>query len=481
MRLGRYEITREPGRFAIARRSPEEEQKAASVVPTERTFWGWLNRVLEPFAGAWQRNIENDRPKDILAFSAVYACVTMIASDIAKLRIKLMEYGDDDIGVEINESPYLPVLRKPNRYQNRIRFVEQWILSKLIHGNFYAIKQRDERGIVKALYPLDPQRVKTLFTEDGGVYYELAVDHLSGLRSTVTAPASEIIHDMMPALFHPLAGVSPLYACAQTATQGRRIQNNSTKFFDNMSRPSGVLTAKDTIDDVTAARLKREFEENFSGGNIGRVAVLGDGLSYSPMAIPAREAQLIDQLKWTIEDVARSFRVPLFKVGGAVPANNTVGQLNQIYYDDCLQTLIESLELCLDEGLELKKTYFCELDLDGLLRMDQAALITAEAEATKAGIKKIDEARKRLNLKPVPGGDSPYLQQQNYSLEALAKRDARPDPFAAPKPAEPAPERLPAPDANEDADADASANERAADEMRALLETLDKGLELETN
>jgi hypothetical protein len=53
-----------------------------------------------------------------------------------------------------------------------------------------------------------------------------------------------------------------------------------------------------------------------------------------------------------------------------------------------------------------------------------------------------NEGRAKFDLKPVAGGDNPYLQQQNYSLEALAKRDAQADPFApntppAPKPAPP--------------------------------------------
>jgi phage portal protein BeeE len=51
-----------------------------------------------------------------------------------------------------------------------------------------------------------------------------------------------------------------------------------------------------------------------------------------------------------------------------------------------------------------------------------------------------DEARFRANLPAVPGGAYPYLQQQNYSLEALAKRDAN-DPFA--KPAASSPPALP--------------------------------------
>jgi len=291
---------------------------------------GWLGTIRESFSGAWQRSVTLDSQRDILAFSAVFTCVTIIASDIAKLRIKLVEEDAAGICTEVARgSPFLPVLRKQNRYQTRIKFIEQWIVSKLLYGNTYALKERDARGIVTTLYILDAKRVTPLVAEDGGVYYQLAQDALSGLPEQVTVPASEIIHDTMVSLWHPLIGVSPIYACGVSATMGKRIQSNSTKFFDNMSRPSGMLSAPGTITDETAARLKASWEENFGGNNVGRLAVLGDGLKYEAMTIPAQEAQLIEQLKWTIEDVARCFHVPLYKLGGAAPPSTSIESLNQ--------------------------------------------------------------------------------------------------------------------------------------------------------
>lgn len=431
---------------------------------------GWFNILREPFGGAFQANIAVDDRRGILAFSAVFACVTIIASDIGKLRIKLVEADADGICSEIKNSPFLPVLKKPNRFQTRIKFIEQLIVSKLLHGNAYALKRRDARGIVTALYILDPARVTPLVAASGDVYYQLSSDHLSGISDTVTVPASEIIHDTMVCLWHPLVGVSPIYACGISATMGNRIQANSTKFFDNMSRPSGMLSAPSTIDTETAARLKAHWEENFAGQNLGRVAVLGDGLKYEAMTIPANDAQLIEQLRWTVEDVARCFHIPLYKIGGPVPLNNSIESLNQCYYSDCLQSLIESAELCLDEGFSLPPNYHTEFDLDGLLRMDNSAMIKAEAEAVKGCIKTPDEARRRLGLKKVPGGNSIYMQQQNYSLEALAKRDAQADPFGnATKPA-PA---LPAP--NDDLP-DAANAEQAMAQAAALAKLFIKGL-----
>ena len=113
---------------------------------------GWFGLLRESFAGAWQRNVEVDAPREILAFSAVFACVTIIASDIAKLRIKLVDEDEAGISTEVKTgSPFLPVLYKPNRYQTRIKFIEQWIVSKLLYGNTYVLKQRDARGIVNTL------------------------------------------------------------------------------------------------------------------------------------------------------------------------------------------------------------------------------------------------------------------------------------------------------------------------------------------
>lgn len=404
---------------------------------------GWWPRVREPFTGAWQRNMEQRR-ETVLTYHAVYSCVTLMASDVSKCRMRLVERDDDGIWNEVEVAAFSPVLRRPNRYQNRIKFYEQWVVSKLLHGNTYVLKQRDNRGVVVALYILDPTRTKALIAPDGAVYYQLSRDNLAGVEeSSVTVPASEIIHDVMVPLYHPLCGVSPLTACGIAAVQGLSIQSNSSKFFANGSQPGGVLTAPGTIDDVTAERLKKYWEEKFTGENVGRVAVLGDGLKFEQMAVKAVDAQLIEQLKWSAETVCSAFHVPAYKVGvGSPPAYNNIEALDQQYYSQCLQKLFECIELCLDDGLGLTDhqdhVYGTEFDLDDLLRMDTATLIDSETKAI-GGIKTPNESRRRLNLKPVQGGDTPYLQQQNYSLAALDKRDSQADPFASRSPAAPAP------------------------------------------
>ena len=397
---------------------------------------GWFNVVREAFTGAWQKNYEL-RYQTVLAFHAVYACIKLISGDISKCRLRLVEKDNNGIWKEVDRnSPYWPVLRRPNRYQDCIKFVEYWIISKLVHGNVYVLKERDERGIVISMYILDPTRCRPEVAPDSAIYYRLYNDKLVGLDEgdSIVVPQSEIIHDRMMPLYHPLCGISPLSASGIAAAQGLTIQHNSTEFFANGTRPGGILTAPGMISEANALRVKEHWENNYGGNNFGKVAVLGDGLKYEQMMVNAVDSQLIEQLKWTAEVVCSTFNVPPYKIGvGPMPAHNNIEALDQQYYSQCLQVLIESLELCLDFGLGLNnvtdRVYGTELDIDNLLRMDTATMADAEAKLVGAGIKAPNEARFRMNLPPVKGGQSPMIQQQNYSLAAIDDRDRGDNPF----------------------------------------------------
>jgi phage portal protein BeeE len=157
---------------------------------------------------------------------------------------------------------------------------------------------------------------------------------------------------------------------------------------------------------------------------------------YEKLSFSAVEGQLIEQLKWTAEVVCSTYHVPPYKIGvGEPPKFTNVQALNIEYYSQALQRLIEDIEVCLDEGLATGDSLGTEFDTDNLLRMDSVTQMLVLEKAS--GTMKINEKRKKLDLLPVEGGDDVYLQQQNYSLSALAKRDAKPDPFG--KPVAPAP------------------------------------------
>ena len=408
--------------------------KRAPSSPPGTGMGGWWPMIKEAYSGAWQKN-DTWTNDTVLAHYAVYACVTLIANDIGKLRQRLMKLDDNGIWKETTSPSFSPVLKKPNSYQNHVQFKQWWQTSKLINGNAYALKKRDQRGVVVGLYLLDPCRVLPLVTDNGSVYYQLSSDNLNRIGDGITVPASDIIHDRMNCLFHPLVGVSPLYAAAQAACQSLKMQNDSATFFANGARPGGILSAPGAISDETAARLKAHWDANYTGQNAGKVAVVGDDLKFQQMKMSATDSQLIEQFKLTAEMVCTAFHVPPSKVGVSTAATGTTAaQENQKYYSDCIQVLAEEYEACMDDGLALPEKYGVELDVDGLLRMDMGALVETLAAGVKGGVMTPNYALRRLNQPPVEGGDTIYLQQQNYSIEALSRRDAQADPFATGSP-----------------------------------------------
>jgi HK97 family phage portal protein len=415
----------------------------APYSPGAASGGGWWPLVVrEPYSGAWQVNVEGRRDQ-VLQYAPVFACVTLIAQDMGKLTLRLVEQTDDALWEETTSPAFSPVLRKPNRYQTITKFVEQWITSKLMWGNTYVLKERDARGVVTALYVLDPLRCLPLITPDGGIYYQLQHDNLSGTLALtgepdkVIVPASEIIHDRMVCLFHPLVGMSPIYACAAAAMQGLAIQNSSTAFFTNASRPSAMITTPPGVTEAALADLAAKWKAAYSGPNAGNVAAFTGDLKYTQLTVNAHDAELIAQLGWTAATICSCYHVPPFLIGvGEPPRGVQLESEWQMYHSLCIQSLITNFEACLDEGLGLESTpYGTEFDIDDLIWMDTATKTKAAADAIGAGAMSPDEARERyFGLPPVEGGDTPYMQQQYFSLKALAQRDSA-DPFSKPTPA----------------------------------------------
>lgn len=417
--------------FKWMRRNKPETKTFES--PSARGNGGWFSVIKESYPGAWQQNVELRRDT-VLAYHAVFACITLITGDIAKMPAQYKRKGNNGIWRDADDKVISPLLAKPNGIQTRIQFIENWITSKLTRGNAYILKIRRTDGTVRELRVLDPDRVMPLVSDDGAVFYQLMADNITGITESVTVPAREIIHDRFNCLFHPLVGLSPIFACGIAAAQGHHIQTTNANFFKNGGKPAGIITIPGSISSDKIREIKQAWEAGYTGENSGKTAVLADGMSYTPLTVTASDAQVVEQLKLTAEIICSVFHIPLYKVGlGSTPTYNNIEALDQQYYSQCLQVLIESIELLLEEGLNLAANQSIEFDLNTLLRMDSSARYKAHSESIGGGWLAPNEARRKENLPPISGGDSPYLQQQNFSLEALARRDSQADPFGTAK------------------------------------------------
>lgn len=387
-------------------------------------------RVLEPFMGAWQRNIELNR-EDLLSFHAVFACISIISKDIGKLPLELRA-KKDGVWVKVKDKKF-PFFEKPNHFQTMQQFLEYYMISKETRGNTYVLKLRNFKGDIEQLIVLNPDNVTPLISDAGDVFYRIGIDKLAKQEEAIILPASEIIHDRWNCLYHPLVGISPILACGLAGAQGVAIQKYGAKFFKNNGRPSGILSMPGKISEEDAQRIKEAWDQNYSGENVGKTAVMGGDVKYIAMAMPAADAQMIEQHKWSAEICCSVFNVPPWKIGiGSIPQGQKVEDMERIYLNSCLQSPIEAIENCFDDAFNLKDFgYEVFLDLSTLLRMDSVSQMNFYSLGVQRGIFAPNEARAVFNYMPKTGGDTPYMQQQNFSLEAISKRDSKDDPFAS--------------------------------------------------
>lgn len=398
--------------------------KSLTPVPTR----GWFGLIREPFTGAWQKDLEETRGT-MLCYPTLYACMSRIAQDIGKLPYQLKRDDGNGVWTVVENPAYSPVLRNPNPYQTAQQFRESWILSKLIHGNAYILKGRDARGVVTSLYVLDPSAVMPMIADTGDVFYQLNYTSTNNLLpqsypgGKLTIPAREIIHDRMNTFHHQLIGVPPLCAAHWPATKNLKILKNSTEFFAKGAQPGGILTAPAGMSETDAKAVKEYWDTSFTGEGRGTIAVIGADMKYTAFAFNAADSQLVEQMRYSDEQVCQPFGIPPFKIGlGSIPAGLGVDSINQLYYADALQAHIEAMEYLLDDGLAISRPLGIECDLDPLLRMDvgkQADVITK-----LIGGKALtpDEGRARLGYSHTGGGDTLWGQHQDYPLGVLAGR-----------------------------------------------------------
>jgi hypothetical protein len=278
--------------------------------------------------------------------------------------------------------------------------------------------------------------VKPFVTEDGDVYYQIdpTTCQASASADETIVPASEIIHDRGLTPYHPLCGVSPIFACATSSSAGQPHSIAGDAIFRECGPP--VRNADGARAKSTTARPKRvssrQTEAATTGANIGRLLVAGNGLKYEPFSMmsacrfPARRTAELDGISTSR---ARSW----FRRRSSASPTGTSGkadeQSDMAYYKQTLQCDIEEIELLLDEGLGLGpvpgNAYGTELDIEGFIAHgpEVAGRSAGDRHASQDASRPQRRAVVKKTLPPVEGGESPMIQQQNYSL-------ARPSPNA---------------------------------------------------
>lgn len=255
--------------------------------------------------------------RSAMQMTAVYSCVRILSEAIASLPLHLYRYTESGGKEKATDSPlYFLLHDEPNSEMTSFVFRETLMTHLLLWGNAYAQIIRNGKGEVTALYPLMPDRMTVDRDENGRLYYEYIVssdDAPINKKSTVRLPPYDVLH--IPGLgFDGLVGYLPIAMAKNSIGMAIACEEYGSKFFANGAAPSGVLEHPGTIKDPS--RVRESWTQTFGGSsNAHKVAVLEEGMKYTPISISPEQAQFLETRKFQIDEIARIFRVPPHMVG----------------------------------------------------------------------------------------------------------------------------------------------------------------------
>ena len=359
--------------------------------------------------------------RSAMQMTAVYSCVRILSEAVAGLPLHLYRYTPDGSKIKAVDHPlYLLLHDEPNPEMSSFVFRETLMTHLLLWGNAYAQIIRNGKGEVVALYPLMPNRMSVDRDAHGQLYYTYtrASDEAKTMSgTTVLLPPSDVLH--IPGLgFDGLVGYSPIAMAKNAIGLAIATEEYGAKFFANGAAPSGVLEHPGTIKDPS--RVREAWMSQFGGSaNSGKVAVLEEGMKYTPISISPEQAQFLETRKFQINEIARIFRIPPHMVGDLEKSSfSNIEQQSLEFVKYTLDPWVIRWEQSIQRALlrpEEKKHYFAKFNVEGLLRGDYQSRMNGYAVARQNGWMSANDIRELENLDRIPaeaGGDL-YLVNGN--------------------------------------------------------------------
>ena len=362
-----------------------------------------------------------------MQMTAVYSCVRILSEAVASLPLNVYRYTDTGGKEKAFDHPLYRLLHdEPNPEMSSFIFRETLMTHLLLWGNAYAQIIRNGKGEVIALYPLMPDRMTVDRDSNGGLYYKYrkSNDDAPTMESGVVSLApSDVLH--VPGLgFDGLVGYSPIAMAKNAIGLAIAAEEYGSKFYANGAAPSGVLEHPGTLKDPT--RVRDSWNSTFGGStNSHKVAVLEEGMKYTPISISPNEAQFLETRKFQINEIARIFRVPPHMVGDLEKSSfSNIEQQSLEFVKYTLDPWVIRWEQALYRTLlteEEKKTYFFKFNVEGLLRGDYQSRMQGYATARQNGWMSANDIRELEDLDRIPaelGGDLYLINGNMLPLES---------------------------------------------------------------
>ena len=357
---------------------------------------------------------KNVNERSAMQMTAVYSCVRILAEAVAGLPLHLYRYKEDGGKEKALDHPLYNLLHdEPNPEMSSFVFRETLMTHLLLWGNAYAQIIRNGKGEVIALYPLMPNRMVVDRDTKGRLYYQYTTsteDAPTMKGVTVNLPPSDVLH--IPGLgFDGLVGYSPIAMAKNAIGMAIACEEYGAKFFANGAAPGGVLEHPGTIKDPQ--RVRESWQSTFGGsGNANKIAVLEEGMKYTPIGISPEQAQFLETRKFQVNEIARIFRVPPHMVGDLEKSSfSNIEQQSLEFVKYTLDPWVIRWEQTIHRSLLLpdeKSQYFVKFNLEGLLRGDYQSRMNGYAIGRQNGWMSANDIRELENLDRIPaeeGGD----------------------------------------------------------------------------
>jgi HK97 family phage portal protein len=347
-------------------------------------------------------------PLSSLRATAVYACVRVIAETIATLPLHVYEQSSDGSKKITEGLPEYKILRdSPNPVMTSVLFREVLQCHALLGGNGYAEIEWTVGGQVRALWPIIFPTEPRLLASGKKVFVVYKPD------GQVMLNDEDVIH--IPALsMDGIVGLSPIKTARQAIGMALAAEEFGGRLFSNGLRASGVLSLPTKLSESAFDRLKKQVNENNAGlSNAAKPMILEEGLKWDQTSISPDDAQFLETRKYQTIEIARLYRVPPHKIGEL--EKTTVGNSedqSQSFVTDTILPWLVRWEQELNRKLFADRPYFCEFNVDGLLRADTISRYRSYALGRQWGWLSTNDVRRRENMNTIPEGDE-YLSPMN--------------------------------------------------------------------
>lgn len=368
--------------------------------------------------------------RSAMQMTAVYSCVRILAEAIAGLPLHVYRYNSDGGKTMALDHPLYRLLHdEPNPEMSSFVFRETLMTHLLLWGNAYAQIIRNGKNEIVALYPLMPNKMSVDRDESGHLYYTYyrgSDEAIKNKEFAVTLQPSDVLH--IPGLgFDGLVGYSPIAMAKNAIGMAIACEEYGAKFFANGAAPGGVLEHPGTIKDPQ--RVRESWQSTFGGsGNANKIAVLEEGMKYTPIGISPEQAQFLETRKFQINEIARIFRVPPHMVGDLEKSSfSNIEQQSLEFVKYTLDPWVIRWEQSIQRSLlspDEKAAYFVKFNLEGLLRGDYQSRMNGYAIGRQNGWMSANDIRELENLDRIPAEDGGNLYLINGNMLPLKNAGA---------------------------------------------------------